>query len=98
MIAEPGAPAAHASATAPASASPQKKVKRRLGMHPGSSKPACRINAAADGTENQWVKSCSATRREQSNVVFSGALYRHAPEVQARNRSWTDMSNVRSAI
>src|SRR5271156_1567034 len=92
---ELGAAACHACARVEESASPQKRLQRRVGNSPGSSIPSFDANIATDGTENQTVNCFSSIRVAGVNV-FSAKGISVAPASQQVKRSCTLRSKVKS--
>src|SRR5689334_10920867 len=77
------------------SASPQNKLRRKVGKLPSSSRPTLEENIATDGTENHTVKFFSLISVAGTRVSPEKG-HRVAPPPQQANRSCTLQSNVRS--
>src|SRR5208282_1797137 len=77
------------------SASPQKRLQRRVGNAPGCNSPSFDANIATEGTENQTVNANSSTS-DAGVSVCSANGHRVAPASQQVNRSCTLRSKVRS--
>src|SRR5271156_6798149 len=76
----------HAAARLEESASPQKRLQRKVGNAPGSRSPSLEANMATEGTENQTVSSFSSTKVAGVSVC-SAYGQSVAPASQQVNRS-----------
>src|SRR6476660_1634538 len=82
--------------TSTGNASPQNKLRRKVGYIPCFSSPNRRMNTAVEGTENHAVSRASLMNAPGLIICFWVGTQRHAPLPQVTNRSCADKSNVRS--
>src|SRR5690242_16046723 len=80
------------------SASPQKKLQRRLGNMAGRRTPSFFIVSATEGTENQMLNSDFLTKEAGLSRVFCDGQQTHAPRSQATNMSNAERSKVMSKV
>src|SRR5581483_2440101 len=92
---EDGAALCQASARLAERASPQNRLRRRVGKAPGCRSPSLEANIATDGTENQTVSSYSSIVVAGTSTC-SGKGHSVAPASQHANKSCTLRSKVRS--
>src|ERR1700719_4013298 len=97
-IIEFGAARSHICATSTGSASPQKRLRRRLGNKSAFNIRMRSSIITTEGTENQTVNRFSRITRDGARSALGGRQYSDAPADQHRNWSWTLKSKVTSKV
>src|ERR1700757_196420 len=91
-----GAAAAQPCAWSKVSCSPANTLHLRVGIEPGRRPRIRSPTDITEGTENQWLSRCVATKRAGVSRSSCRGTTRVAPACQVTNMSKTDGSKVRS--